>query len=94
MPSCGSCGVSVNESDNFCSKCGHKLIFENEQKELPEYVKKARLLYRNAYQTWSSEDDLKLKELYLQGKSKQELCDYFGRNFGAIRARIQKLGLE
>ena len=95
---CDKCGVSINETDRFCSNCGNALIntesHENPQKELPEYVKKARLEHRNAYMTWSDEDDLKLKELYLQGISKKELCDYFGRNFGAITARIQKLGLE
>ena len=36
----------------------------------------------------------KLEELYKQGKSNAELCDFFGRNSGAINARIQKLELE
>lgn len=84
---CDNCGVSINESDNFCSKCGNKLTFKLD-------VKKARLLHKNAYATWSNDDDLKLKELYLKGKSRKELSEYFGRNYGAINARISKLGLE
>ncbi|MBN8641230.1 MAG: UvrD-helicase domain-containing protein [Flavobacteriales bacterium] len=91
---CSTCGVSINESDNFCSKCGAKLTTELEKKKLPDHIEKARLLHKNAYETWSGEDDLKLKELYVLGKSKNELCAIFGRNLGAIIARIQKLGLE
>lgn len=95
---CDKCGVSINESDNFCSKCGNKLTGKEktklEQKKLPDYVEKARIYHKNAYMTWRNEDDMKLKELFLQGKSKKELSDYFGRNLGAITARIQKLGLE
>jgi DNA helicase-4 len=94
MLACNKCGVSISESDNFCSKCGNKLTSELPQKELPDYVKKARLIHKNAYETWSSDDDLKLKELYLQGKSIKQLSEYFGRNSGAISARVQKLGLE
>lgn len=91
---CSTCGVSINESDNFCSKCGAKLTTELEKKKLPDHIEKARLLHKNAYETWRNEDDLKLKELYVLGKSKNELCAIFGRNLGAIIARIQKLGLE
>ena len=43
---------------------------------------------------WTDDDDTKLEELYKQGKSNAELCDFFGRNSGAINARIQKLELE
>ena len=43
---------------------------------------------------WTNEDDTKLEELYKQGKSNTELSDFFGRNLGAIIARIQKLELE
>lgn len=94
MLACDKCGVSINESDNFCSKCGHQLTPAIEQKKLPDYVEKARLKDRNAYMPWNNEDDLKLIELYLQGTTINELCEYFGRNSGAITARIQKLGLE
>lgn len=92
--SCDTCGTPVNETDNYCSKCGTRLIHDSDRKKLPDYVIKARLNHKNAYETWSNEDDLKLKELYLQGKSKKELCDFFGRNLGAINSRIQKLSLD
>ncbi|MFY7741549.1 MAG: UvrD-helicase domain-containing protein [Flavobacterium sp.] len=95
---CDKCGISINESDNFCSHCGHKLTHKEssktEPKKIPDYVEKARLVHKNAYMNWSNENDLKLKELFLAGKSKEELSNYFGRNIGAINARINKLGLD
>ncbi|MXX24909.1 MAG: RecQ family ATP-dependent DNA helicase [Caldilineaceae bacterium SB0668_bin_21] len=42
---------------------------------------------------WSSEDDEKLKEMYAAGHSVAELAKHFGRSNGAIRSRLNKLGL-
>ncbi len=50
--------------------------------------------YPNAYEKWTEEDDNKLELLYCEGSSVKELCKIFGRNNGAIRARIKKLELE
>ena len=66
----------------------------SEEKKVPSYVQTARIINKNAYMPWTDEDDTKLEELYKQGKSNAELCDFFGRNTGAINARIQKLELE
>jgi hypothetical protein len=63
------------------------------KKKLPPHVERARLNYKNAYLTWTKEDDSKLKELFLTGTKLEELCVFFGRNIGAINSRIEKLGL-
>lgn len=95
---CNKCGINIHEEDRFCRNCGNDLLKTDanvsSEKKLPEFIENARLQHKNAYMPWTNENDLKLKELYYQGKSKNELCDYFGRNLGAITARIEKLGLE
>lgn len=58
------------------------------------YMEQQKSLHINAYAKWTPEDDSRLKELYLQGISVQELTQIFGRNEGAIYSRISKLGLE
>jgi len=95
---CSKCKINVNESDRFCRNCGcdlsNKDSINSSEKKLPEYIENARLEHKNAYMPWAKEDDAKLEELYSQGKTRSELCEYFGRNLGAINARIQKLDLE
>jgi ATP-dependent exoDNAse (exonuclease V) beta subunit len=95
---CEECRTTVNESDKFCRNCGSKITKNNlgnsDEKKVPNYVETARLINKNAYMPWTNEDDTKLEELYKQGKSNTELSDFFGRNLGAIIARIQKLELE
>lgn len=39
------------------------------------------------------EDDLRLRELYLEGTPVAQLARDFNRTYGAIRARLKKLGL-
>jgi len=46
----------------------------------------------NAGKPWTTEDDMRLKEMYLAGKSEKELCGYFKRTRGAIRSRLNQLG--
>lgn len=58
------------------------------------YMEQQKRLHTNAYAKWTPEDDSRLKELYLQGISVQELTQIFGRKEGAIYSRISKLGLE
>lgn len=50
--------------------------------------------FRNAYKPWSDEDDLKLEELFYEGKNFRELSEIFQRNIGAINSRIEKLELK
>lgn len=58
------------------------------------YMEQQKRIHTNAYAKWRPEDDERLKELYNKGLSVQELIRIFGRNEGAIRSQINKLGVE
>ena len=47
----------------------------------------------NAYRSWSKEEDENLKERFLSQESQKSIAKEFGRQPGAIRARLIKLGL-
>jgi hypothetical protein len=53
-----------------------------------------RKTHSNAYQPWTKEDDDRLEVLFTEGTGVSQLCEIFGRNKGAIEARIEKLELE
>ncbi len=57
-------------------------------------VKEKRIECPNAYAKWTIEDDNNLEMLYCEGKTISEICHFFGRNGGSIRARIKKLELK
>lgn len=61
--------------------------------EAISYMEQQKQLHHNAYARWTTEDDDQLCCLVEEGVSIQELCRIFGRNEGAIRSRINKLGL-
>ena len=42
---------------------------------------------------WTTEDDLRLRELFQEGTPITQLARDFNRTYGAIRARLKKLGL-
>lgn len=58
------------------------------------YMDQQKQLHHNAYAKWTTEDDEQLRNHVEEGVSIQELCHTFGRNEGAIRSRISKLGLD
>lgn len=58
------------------------------------YMEQQKQIHTNAYAKWTDEDDRLLKELYGKGISVEELSQIFGRNKGAILARINKKGIE
>ncbi len=45
----------------------------------------------SAYKSWTTQDDLRLVELYKEGKSIEELASELGRQTGGIRSRLRKL---
>ncbi len=49
-----------------------------------------RETYPNAYRPWSKEDDERLKNLFKENLSLQELSEQFGRHMGSIRKRLEK----
>ncbi|MCY3905466.1 MAG: DNA helicase RecQ [Caldilineaceae bacterium] len=66
-----------------------------EERVKPAYnVEEIRRQHPKAYAKWSSEDDERLKEMYAAGTGVAELARHFGRNTGAIRSRLRKLGLD
>ena len=53
----------------------------------------ARQEHPNAYNVWTSEYDEELKSMWSEGKSVQEIADYFGRKNSSIITRLKKLGI-
>lgn len=53
----------------------------------------ARQEHPNAYTVWTSEDDEELRQMWAEGKSVQEIADYFGRKNSSIINRMKKLGI-
>ena len=56
------------------------------------YMDKQKQLYAKAYAPWTEDDDIRLKQLYAEGKNAEELGKIFERNESAIRSRLKKLG--
>ena len=52
-----------------------------------------RLKYPNYLKPWTESDDADLERLWCDGMSVKNLAERFGRNPGAIEARIEKLEL-
>ena len=48
---------------------------------------------QQAGERWKIEDDLRLRELFIEGTAIAQLAKEFNRTYGAIRARLKKLGL-
>ena len=72
-----------------------KLKKEDSESEEKAYsVEEIRKEHRQAYVSWSEEDDEKLELLFCKGKSVKELASTFERKEGAIRSRIKKLELK
>ncbi len=57
-------------------------------------VEEIRRSYPKAYVKWSKDEDDRLKNEYMQGKDILELANTFQREVGAIRSRLQKMGLS
>lgn len=56
--------------------------------------KQMREKHPQAYAPWTNELDDQLEVLYSDGKTTKELCEILGRQPGAIRSRIKKIGLK
>ena len=102
----GICGLSYNTLHDICRITESGGEFREKAKGrknayLIEFLK-ARTLsfeatrdkYPNYLKSWSHEDDMKLERMWCEGASTKKLAMTFGRNPGAIKARIEKLELE
>ncbi|MBK8522594.1 MAG: UvrD-helicase domain-containing protein [Ferruginibacter sp.] len=57
-------------------------------------VELIRTKYGEAYKPWTPEQDEKLTQMFNNNHSDTEIIKHFGRNAGAIRSRLNKLGLK
>lgn len=80
--------LKQSTAPNIEKKC---VSVKDDSKEL-SYMDKQKQFYASAYAPWTEEDDNRLKRLYVGGKSVDELMEIFGRNRGAIKSRLKKLG--
>jgi len=58
-----------------------------------ERLAKLRETYPNAYRPWKPDDDIRLINLFKEGKTLEALPALFGRQPGSIRARLEMHGL-
>ena len=98
-------GVSTTTLNNVCKMIEE----ETDVRTLDELRKKAyimefikarslsfevtRLKYPNYLKLWTEENDADLERMWCEGMSVKDLAEHFGRNPGAIDARIEKLEL-
>lgn len=57
-------------------------------------VELIRTKHGEAYKPWTAEQDEKLTQMFNNNTSDSEIIKHFGRNAGAIRSRLRKLGLK
>jgi len=56
-------------------------------------VEDIRKNYPNAYRSWDEDEDKNLTDHYLAGRPQKEIAQFLGRQKGAVRSRLVKLGL-
>ncbi|WP_406843605.1 DNA helicase RecQ [Flavobacterium soyae] len=66
----------------------------NKIKDKSYSVEEIRLVHTEAYKKWDSAEDLKLTNLFNEGKKVEEIADLLGRNNGSITSRLKKLELK
>lgn len=69
-------------------------IKDNNTRSKSYSIEQIRKKHTNAYKKWITEEDEMLEFHFCEKKSIEELCSLFGRNEGAIKARIEKLELK
>lgn len=91
---------------NFITICGGKQKHEKKiKKEKKLQTKKTegeaggngfdeiREKHPQAYRSWTSDEEARLKKMFERGKQMKEMSEKLGRKPGGIRSRLQKLGL-
>ena len=78
----------------MCDNCRQPEMEREVPRQPKSYsLEKIRQKYPRAYEKWSFEEDEKLKRKHSKGLNTSELAKCFGRQPGAIRSRLNKLGL-
>ena len=73
---------NLNKIGEVDAKTGYCKRLEEIKKQFP-----------NAYEPWKEEEDIKLKNLYYEKKTINEIAQILSRQPGAIQSRLNKLGL-
>lgn len=68
-------------------------FMETNNKSKAYNVEQIRSEYMKAYAKWTEDEDIRLRNEYIKGKTMSELTNIFQRNPGAIRSRLKKVGL-
>ena len=79
-------------TESFKSKSGYSKYTGTKGKTFS--VELTRTKYGEAYKPWTPEQDDKLTQMFNNNSSDSEIIKHFGRNAGAIRSRLRKLGLK
>lgn len=66
--------------------------FEEDKPEKAYSVEQIRTQHPQAYRPWTEDDDVLLSHYFDKGMSIGDLAEKFGRNEGAIRSRLKKIG--
>jgi zinc-ribbon domain len=98
---CPDCGIEIKEKYKFCPKCGFDLEnilpFINSVSRRPidkaYNVKAVRKTYPMAYKKWTESEEKELANAFRQGLTITELAEKHQRQKGAIRSRLNRLGL-
>ena len=68
-------------------------MVESGQRSLAYTVEKKRQTHPRAYEKWSIEEEERLNRLHGEGLSIQEIAEQLGRQPGAVRSRLLRLGI-
>lgn len=80
---------------NFILICGGKIrAMKRVSKPVETGLEKRRAEHKNAYRPWTSAEETELKQCFDRGDRVKDMAEKLGRESGAIRARIKKLGLK
>ncbi|NBC30071.1 MAG: hypothetical protein GVY29_08790, partial [Spirochaetes bacterium] len=89
-PCCDSCEQSAKAQR---SHSAHRSPVAESASTDDSYMNRQKRIHANAYARWAPEEEAELKSLAANGYTPQQISQQLGRNTGAIRSRLKKLGL-
>jgi zinc ribbon protein len=92
--SCPNCGRGLLDDFSFCPYCGIALGSDKPAAIVKAYsIKEVRRNHPQAYAKWDKGEDETLTKEFADRLSLSKIAELHGRNEGAIRSRLEKLGL-
>lgn len=89
-------GVAVVTAEVTTAEVAYVAAAEGEVlpgRSLPSFIERARATHARAWTRWTPDEDARLTALFNQGESRAEIVRQLGRQPGAIKSRLVKLGL-